>query len=123
MSKKALALAIAILAVALLILVPDVTNALLAFIFIGIIPGTDISLPMWAMGLFIIITAAIAITWLSSQSLYIGDRVYQQKQAKASARDYVLEKVSKSPAKKSTPRTRSSRRTSKQDYQVATSSS
>lgn len=123
MRKKAFVLLIAIITIMVLLFVPDVLNALLAFIFIGIIPGTDFSLPMWAMGLFIVITAAVAVTWLSSQSLYIGDRTYQQKQAKAAAREYVLEKVSKSPAQKSTPRTRSTRRTAKQDYQVATISS
>ena len=93
MNKRLMWTGIFLTIIGLLIFVPDIANALLAFMFVGIIPGTDMSLPFWAMGLFIVIAAAIAIVWLGNQSLYIGDRSYQQKQAKAAAREYVLEHV------------------------------
>lgn len=101
--------------------IPAASDALLAFVFLGIIPGTDMAMPFWAMGLLIIATALVAISWLGRQPMYIGDRAYQQKQAKSEARAYVMKKVVAQKSKKKLVSEPVKPQT-KRRYQVAASS-
>jgi hypothetical protein len=97
--------------------VPAVGNAIAALLFAGIVSGISYELLFWAVVLLLALAGYFAIRWLSRDTLYIGDSTYDQKQAKADAREYVLDKVAghaaPAPAKKSLRRKRA--------YRVATS--
>ncbi len=51
----------------------DVVNALVAFICVGAVPGTNITLPFWAMMLLAGVLALIIIGVMMRQSLLIGE--------------------------------------------------
>lgn len=97
---------------------PIIFNGLFTFIFAGVVPGTDISLPFWAMSLVLATIAFVAIKWVRKEPLYIGDTIHEAQLNKRQAREYVLQKASAKP-------TVSSRRPlfkrRKRAYRVATS--
>lgn len=79
----------------LLLLQPDVANGLVAFVVAGVVPGLGVVLPFW---LTILMMAAIGVSliyWLMRQPMFIGDSLYQEKQAKAAARADVVRIVSR----------------------------
>lgn len=97
---KALILAILIvLAIKL-----DVLGALFALAFLGIIPGTDLSIPPAVMMIGYPLAIIGAIFWLAHQPLYIGSREKQEKTARAVARKRVAKKTSKVATKRKTAR-------------------
>ncbi len=51
----------------------SVGHALSAFIILGIIPGTDLTLPIWAYLLFVPAGLFTLVYWLSHQTLLIGE--------------------------------------------------
>ena len=53
---------------------PDVLNAVVAFLFVGVIPGTSYRLPFWATMLIATISALMLIASLFRQSLLIGEQ-------------------------------------------------
>ena len=116
---KRVALVIIVIGIIALLSRPEVAGSLVAFLFIGIIPGTAISLPFWEMTLLFLATALICLGWLNRQPLFIGDKVHQQKTAKLAARKKVIGQTQKLSATKST---KTSAR-SKRRYQSATISS
>lgn len=72
MVKTSLGLVIGIGSIVALVQ-PDVFNAIVAFLLVGLVPGTSYTLPFWAT---ILIAGAIAwllIIILSKQSLLIGE--------------------------------------------------
>jgi hypothetical protein len=69
---------------------PRIENAMLALIFLGMIPGTSISIPSWIMFLVSIVGIVTAVRWISGQPLFIGSREYQEKLARQLARKKVL---------------------------------
>lgn len=68
----------------------EVESALLALLFLGIIPGTSISLPAWVMLVGAIVIGYAALRWLRDQPLYIGSHAEQEKLARQLARRKVL---------------------------------
>ncbi len=102
---------------------PIVFTAIFTFFFTGSVPGTDITLPFWAMTLVLCSIGYIAIKWLTKDTLYIGDTAHHQQQAKAEARAYVLQHVARSRTKTVTalPKSPQTKRR-KRAYQTAPSS-
>lgn len=78
-----------------LLMQPAVYYTLLSFLFIGLVPGTQITLPFWVMWIIFCIIAGVALAWLFNQTLYIGDHAYTEKIAKAKAREHVLKTTAK----------------------------
>ena len=75
---------------------PVVHNALMALLFLGIIPGTNIQIPFWAMFILFFGGGYILLRWLMSQPLYIGGIAQQEHTARQLARKKVAKKVHKS---------------------------
>lgn len=96
---------------------PVVMDSLLTFVFAGIIPGTAIELPFWAMSLLLGTIGYTAIRWVTKETVYIGDVKEIDTKNRQAARRYVMQKVN--PLKKSTRRPTLRRR--KRTYRVATS--
>lgn len=117
MKKRILTLFTAI-AIILVLTQTQIANAVASFFFIGLVPGTNYSMPFWAMMSINGFLGLILLSWLSHQSLYIGDTAYQEKLAKERAREKVIQNtISRANSKAN----RSGRRV-KRDYKVATSS-
>lgn len=94
-----------LVAVILLIVRPEILGSVFALIFLGLIPGTDWSIPSLVMFLVYAVVAVLVIRWLVRQPLYIGNMSKQEKTARAIARKKVLKsKAKKAPARKSTAR-------------------
>ncbi len=72
---------------------PIVLNAVFGFVFAGIVPGTSISLPFWAMSCVLAAIGYSATKWLQRDMLFIGDEVHMEKQRKQHARAYVMQKA------------------------------
>lgn len=66
-------------------------EAVVEFMFLGMIPGTTITLPFWLLGSFYLLVGIAGIIWISAQPLYIGDYAHQDKVARALARKRVTE--------------------------------
>ncbi len=79
---------------------PIVMNALFGFIFAGIIPGTSIVLPFWAMTCVLAAIGYTAAKWLQQDMLFIGDEAHMEKQRKQQARAYVIQKTTARPSTK-----------------------
>lgn len=101
----------------LILLHPVTIDALLAFLFAGIIPGTTIALPFWAMCVLLATIGYIAIRWVTKDPVYIGDTNQQSVNKRLAARKYVMQKIN--PPAKTSHRPMLRRR--KRTYRVATS--
>ena len=86
---KIIAIAIAIIAAIQL----KVLDSLFALVFLGMIPGTDMSISPTVMMLLYPAAIFAAIYWLARQPLYIGSQEKQQKTARAVARKRVAKKT------------------------------
>lgn len=86
---KILAIAIAVIAAIQL----KVLDGLFALIFLGMVPGTDMSIPPTVMMLVYPVAIVGAVYWLARQPLYVGSRESQQKTARAVARKRVAKKT------------------------------
>lgn len=49
-------------------------TAVLAFLVLGIIPGTHLSVPAWAILLVYPALIALGLSWLHNQAFFIGER-------------------------------------------------
>lgn len=87
-----------VLVIAYMAIQPVVLDAIFGFIFLGLIPGTSYSLPMWLMALIYLSAILFAIWYLNKQTAYIGDRRQRDKQARQKAR----RSIAKQRAKKTT---------------------
>lgn len=104
--------------IAILILFqPVVMDPLMAFVFAGIVPGTTVELPFWAMSLFLGFIGYTAIRWVTKETIYIGDVTQADIEKRRAARKFVMQKIN--AAKK--PVRRPSLRRRKRTYRVATS--
>ena len=81
-----------ILLIVVLLLQSVIINPLFNLIFLGMIPGTSITLPFWVMGLFYLFVIYACVKYISKQQLYIGDPVTQGKTARRIARAKVTKK-------------------------------
>lgn len=79
---------------------PVVMNAIFGFLFAGIVPGTSIILPFWAMSCVLAVIGYSAMKWLQRDTLFIGDEQYVEQQRKQYARAYVLQKTLRSSVKR-----------------------
>lgn len=93
-----------------IIIQPWLLGDIVAFLFLGVIPGTDLVLPYWAMILIAAITGAALIGWLSRQQLYIGDVAHQDQTARRVARKKVMKLAAQPTSKSRTGGTRISKR-------------
>jgi len=100
--------------VALVVLIqPGVSNAIFALIFLGMIPGTNVSIPSWAMLLMSAIGIILAIRWITNQPLFIGSRIHQERTARQLARKKVLAMTAATPTRPKRATTSARRRTAK----------
>lgn len=83
---------------------PFIFNAICTFVFAGVLPGTDIELPFWAMSLILAGIGYSAIAWLKKDTIYIGDTIYETQLQKRQAREYVLQKSTIKTNKQTTRR-------------------
>lgn len=101
---------VALLATIWLAMETALFNWLTVFIFLGVIPGTDIVIPAWLTIIIAIVLSICLIAWLKSQPLYIGDMNHQEKTARQLARARVAHKTAKLTKVKPTDKARSRRR-------------
>ena len=101
---------ITIVAVASLLLLtrPEIMGGLFAFVFLGMIPGTQYSLPTWLMFVVYILGIMFVIRWLVRQPLYIGSLSRQEKTARAIARKKITSRK-KAPTDTTRARTKRTR--------------
>lgn len=105
MSRRNILVGVGLLCLIILLVRPEILGALFAFIFLGLIPGTQLSLPFWAMLIIYALGAILVIRWLISQPLYVGNLAKQEQTARAIARKKVTAKK-----KSTTTRKRQSRK-------------
>ena len=88
----------------LLVLVqPVVFTAIVSLLFLGIVPGTNIVIPFWAMAIFYIISCFALFEYIGRQPLYIGDMKHQEKVARQLAREKVLNQAASRKANAQEP--------------------
>lgn len=104
MNKSKIAKIVALMVFVVLALNFDLFGALFALVFLGMIPGTSLSIPPVFMMIAYPVAIIAAIFWLAHQPLYIGSHDKQEKTARAVARKRVAQKTSKAAAKRKTAR-------------------
>lgn len=100
MTRKQLFVGLCAFVVFILLVRPEILGALFALVFIGMIPGTNASVPSLVMFIAYALMAIFVILWLARQPMYIGNKTKQEKIARSLARKKVLNK------KKTTPKRR-----------------
>lgn len=98
MNKVLVAKVVAVAILVICVVQLNLLGALFALIFLGMIPGTDLSIPPLVMMLTYPIAIVGAIYWLAHQPLYIGSQEKQEKTARAVARKRVAKKTSRKTA-------------------------
>jgi len=104
MNKYRIAQVATLVAFVILALQFDLFGALFALVFLGLIPGTNLSIPPALMMIAYPIAIIAVVFWLAHQPLYIGSQEKQEKTARAVARKRVAKKTSKAAAKRKTAR-------------------
>lgn len=102
MLNRKVVTALIIVAVFLLIVRPEILGSIFALVFLGLIPGTDFSIPSIVMFPIYAVVAILVIYWLVRQPMYVGNMSRQEKTARSIARKKVLAK--KKPVRKSAAR-------------------
>lgn len=90
--KRYIIIALAIISIVVVITSPAVFGAVLLFLFLGIIPGTNIVIPFWVMLPVCLLIAVAALQWLILQPLYIGSIPAQEQTARQLARQRIVPK-------------------------------
>lgn len=107
MTRKQRIIGLTALGVFVLLIRPDILGVIFALVFLGMIPGTTLSLPFWLMLIVYVLGALIIVRWLAQQPMYVGNMSRQEKTARAIARKKVISKTKKKPtARKSHARVR-----------------
>lgn len=104
MNKKMIVKVVALVVAITLALKFDLLGVLFALVFLGMIPGTNLSIPPAIMMIGYPLAIVAAIFWLAHQPLYIGSKEKQDKTARAVARKRVAKKTSKAATKRKTVR-------------------
>ena len=78
---------------AVLVLKLDVLGGVFALVFLGMIPGTNLSIPPAVMMIAYPLIIIATVNWLTHQPLYIGSQEKQEKTARAIARKRVAKKA------------------------------
>lgn len=76
-----------------LLLEGSVVDAIIMFIFLGIIPGTNLALPTWLMFLFAVAGSISLLGWIRAQPFFIGNLAEQERTARQLARQRVMKKL------------------------------
>ncbi len=95
-------IALAVFALFVLLLNPSFLSTIFVFLFLGIVPGTDITLPWWVMILAFLVALAFGIRWLLDQPVYQPVATNKDRALRHAARKRVLKQTStrKSTAKR-----------------------
>lgn len=93
MNKRTLAKVVAITVFLILAVKLDLFGAVFALVFLGMIPGTNFSIPPVVMMIGYPLAIIAAVSWLAHQPLYIGSQEKQEKTARAMARKRVAKKT------------------------------
>ena len=104
MNKRLVAKVVAVAILVICVVKLNIFSILFALVFLGMIPGTDLSIPPVVMMLLYPLAIIAAIYWLAHQPLYIGSKEKQEKTARAVARKRVAKKTSKTATKRKTAR-------------------
>lgn len=104
MNKRLVAKVVAVAILVICIIKLDILGMLFALVFLGMIPGTTMSIPPIIMMLLYPAAIIAAIYWLAHQPLYIGSQEKQERTARAVARKRVAKKTSKAAAKRKAAR-------------------
>ncbi len=94
MNKRTLLKVLVIATLLFCIVQLNLLGAIFALLFLGLVPGTDFSIPPAVMMVLYPIAILGAIYWLAHQPLYIGSQQKQEKTARAVARKRVAKKTS-----------------------------
>lgn len=86
---------IVVILIAAFAIKPVLFNELMALLFLGIVPATNIQIPAWLMIVIYSAIGTLLILWLSTQPLYIGGLAKQEQTARQIARKKVAKKVGK----------------------------
>ena len=100
MTRKQTLLLIIGVGLLVLFLRPDVSGALFALVFLGMIPGTSYAVPSLFMFIAYTVIAIATIHWLAHQPLYVGNLSRQEKTARSIARKKVLNKKKTTSSKR-----------------------
>lgn len=90
MKRKQVLIAAGLIVLLIILSRPEVQSELLAFLFLGVIPGTSVTIPAWIIFIGSLIGASALLHWLRDQPLFIGSQEYQEKLARQLARKKVL---------------------------------
>lgn len=117
--KRVLLAMVIFASLAVLLAQPVVMNALISFLFAGVVPGTSYTLPFWLMETILIVIGLILLGFLSRQTLYIGDTAYAKKRAGRAARAKIARDISRrgSAQSKATPTPAAASTRTKRRYQ------
>jgi|GEM_PF-1549603 len=74
---------------------PQFAAVIIEFMFLGMIPGTTLTLPFWVIGSFYLVVITAGLVWISNQPLYIGDQPHQDKVARALARQKIARQIAR----------------------------
>ena len=91
--RKVITISSILMALVGVIIQPAILNGLFGFLFAGIVPGTSITLPFWAMSCVLFMIGYSAVLWLKNDMLFIGDESHQENMRKQRARVYVMQKA------------------------------
>ena len=70
---KSVAGVLFVIAIIVIVMQPDIFNAIIAFLLVGVIPGTSYRLPFWATMLLAGVLALLLVVATSRNSLMIGE--------------------------------------------------
>jgi hypothetical protein len=82
---------------------PMILDVLFSFVFLGLIPGTTLSIPPVLMMLLYPIAVLLAIRWLARQPMYFGSKAKQEQTARALARKRITKKTATAPRRQRKP--------------------
>lgn len=76
------------------IIKPELISMLFVLVFLGVVPGTDITIPAWVPMLGFTVALIFSIRWLLDQPVYHPVATAKDRSLRASARRRVLKQTS-----------------------------
>ncbi len=108
--RRHIIIAIVVFAMVAILIKPSILSALFVFIFMGIVPGTNYTLPSWVSLLGLFLALMLSIRWLLYQPTYQPVATTKDRALRHAARRRVL--------KLTTPRTVAVKRLKKQPVKI-----
>lgn len=84
-----------VISVLILFMYPELFSALFVLVFMGVVPGTAITLPSWVTLSLFVIALIFGIRWLLDQPSYRPVATHQDLSRRAAARKRVLKQTSR----------------------------